>query len=111
MSQYSATYVGVQADTDHGEGRVVFRWPDDSYGYEELRIDLDGHCSRRMPLYSGTGPPEIVELRRDGIRIRFDPMLARKLVLEEEIEILFCLPEAEFVELRRGVDYFDGTGA
>jgi hypothetical protein len=110
MSRYSASYVGVEADTDHGEGLVVFQWPHDRYGYESLKIDLDGHCSRRMPLYSGTGPPEFVELRRDRIRIRFDATLAQKLRLEEEIEILFDLPDAEFAELRRVVDYFDGTG-
>jgi hypothetical protein len=109
MSHYVASYVGVNADTDHGEGWVVFKWPQERYGYEELTIDLDGHCRRRMPLYSGTGPPEFVELRRDGIRIRFDPILAQKLRLEEEIEILFHLPDAEFVALRRVVDYFDGT--
>ena len=109
MSVYSANYVGVLADTEHGEGWVVFQWPHDRYGYEELRIDLDGHCSRRMSICSGTGPPEIVELRRDGLRLRFDSILAQKLRLEEEIEILFDLPDAEFAELHRVVDYFNGT--
>jgi hypothetical protein len=107
MTQYVATHVGVNADTDYGEGWVVFQWPHERNGYEELSIDLDGHCCRRMPLYSGNGPPKFVELRRDGIRIRFDPVLARKLGLEGEIEILFHLPDAEFVELRRVVDYFE----
>jgi hypothetical protein len=111
MSQYLARYVGVDADTDHGEGWVVFQWPDERYGYDELTSDLDGHCRRRMPVYSGTGLPEFVELRRDGIRIRFDPILAEKLGLEVEIEILFHLPDAEFDDLRRVVDYFDGAEA
>jgi hypothetical protein len=111
MLRYSATFVGVQADTDHGEGRVVFQWPDDRYGHDGLTIDLDGHCSRRMPVYSGTGPPEFLELRRDGIRIRFHPTLADKLRLDEEIEILFRLPDAEFAELRRVVDCFDAMEA
>ena len=110
MSQYSATSVVVQADLDHGEGDVVFQWPHPRYGYEELKIDLDGHCSRRMPIYSGSGPPEIVELRQDGIRIRFDPTLAQKLRLEEEIEILFRLSDGEFVELRGVVDYLIELG-
>ena len=109
MSQYVASYVGVHADTDYGEGWVVFRWPHERYGYEELMIDLDGHCYRRMPIYSGRGLLKFVELRRDGIRISFDPVLAQKLGLEEEIEILFHLPDAEFVELRRVVDYFEGA--
>lgn len=111
MSQYLASYVGVNADTDHSEGWVVFQWLHEQYGYEELTIDLDGHCRRRMPFHSGTGPPEFVELRRDGIKIRFDSILAQQLGLEEEIDILFHLPEAEFVDLQRVVDYFGGTEA
>ncbi len=31
--------------------------------------------------------------------------------LEEEIEIFFCLPEAEFIGLQRVVDDFGGTEA
>jgi hypothetical protein len=111
MSKHVASYVGVNADTDHGEGWVVFRWPHERYGHEELTIDLDGHCRRRMPLRSGTGPPAFVELRRDGVRIRFDPILAQKLGLDEEIEILFHLPDGEFAELHRVIGYFDGTEA
>ena len=109
MLHYSSTSVDICEDTDAGEGWIAFRWAHDLYGYEELKIDLDGHCSRRMPIHSGTGPPEIVELRQDGIRLRFDPILARKLQLEEETEYLFRLSDAEFVDLRRVVDYFDGT--
>lgn len=106
MERHIATYVGVQADIDHGEGWVEFRWPHDRYGYEGLRIDLDGHCSRRMPVHSGSGPPEILELRRDGITMRFEPALARKLEMDETIEILFRLSDTELAELRRVVDYF-----
>src|SRR4051794_40769799 len=103
MAQYVASYVGVNADTDNGEGWIVFQWPHERYGYGELAVDLEGHCRRRMPLYSATGSPEFVELRRDGVRIRFDPILAQNLGLAEEIEILFHLPDAEFIELRRVV--------
>ena len=97
------------ADIDHGEGWVTFRWFHEVYGYEEPRIDLDGHCSRRMPIRSGSGPPEFVELRRDGVKLGFDPESARKLRLDEEIEISFSLPEPEFQEFRRVVDYFGGA--
>ncbi len=109
MSRYSATSVGVLADNDHGEGWVVFRWPHERYGVEELRIDLEGHCSRHMPIHSGEGPPEFVELQRDLIRLRFDPGLAEKLQLPEEIEIAFRLTDEEFCELRRVVEYFNGA--
>lgn len=108
MSPYSATSVGVMVDTDHGEGWVVFRWPHERYGHEELTIDLDGHCSRRMPIHSGEGPPEFVELQRDSIKLRFDPALADKLQLAEEIEISFSLSDDEFAELRHVVEYFSG---
>ena len=109
MTRYAATSVDVLADTDYGEGWVVFQWPHERYGVEELRIDLDGHCSRRMPIHSGEGPPEFAELRRDQIRLRFDPVLAKKLQLSEEIEIAFRLTDEEFAELRRVVEYFSGA--
>jgi len=54
---------------------------------------------------SGTGPREIAELRRGRNGICFGPVLARRLGLEEEIEISFRLPDAEFAELSRVVDY------
>ena len=57
------------------------------------------------------GRPHFVELRRDGVRIRFDPILANKLQTEEEIEILYHFTDAEFDDLRRVFDYFNGTEA
>lgn len=108
MSQYSASSVGINADTDAGEGWILFRWPHELYGYEVLQIDLDGHCSRRMPINSGEGPPDFVEVRREGIRLRFEPLLASKLKLDEDVEIVFQLSEAEISELRRVVEFFEG---
>ena len=61
-----------------------------------------------MPIHSGDGPPEFVELRRDGIKLRFARPLAEKLQLAEEIEISFCLSDGEFSELRRVVQFFNG---
>jgi hypothetical protein len=109
LTRYSATHVGVLADYDHGEGWVVFQWPHDLYGYDELKIDFDGHCSRRMPNHSGQGPPGYAELTRDGIRLRFNPQLARKLELTEQIEVSFCLSDDRFSELRRWVEFFEGS--
>lgn len=109
MDRYSASHVYISADTDHGEGWVVFEWPDETYGYEQLKIDLDGHCSRRMPIRSGSGPPEFVEVNADRIRLRFDATLAHRLSLAEEIEITYRLTEQEFEELRQVVEYFGGV--
>ena len=103
-----AVAVGVLADPDHGEGWIAFDWFEIPSG--GLKIDLDGHCSRGMPVRSGNGLPEFVELRRDAILLRFDTDLARKLELPEEIEIGFRISDGEFAELRRVVDWFNGDG-
>jgi hypothetical protein len=109
MTRYSATSVHIHADTDCGEGWVVFQWAEELCGQEELKIDLDGHCSRRMSIRSGTGPPEFVELRRDLVTMRFDSALAQKLQMADEIEISFHLSDAEFADLSRVIDYFNGA--
>ncbi len=108
MQKINVSYIGILADYDHGEGWIVIRWPHKYYGYEELTIDITGHCSRRMPLYSGQGPPEYVELTRDRLRLRFDAKLAAKLKLEEDVEFSFALSDEEFSELERWVEYWNG---
>lgn len=60
-----------------------------------------------MPIHSGEGPPDFVEVRREGFRLRFDPRLASKLKLDEDVEIVFQLSEAEISELRRVVEFFE----
>ncbi len=108
MAQYHAEKVELDAETDYGEGWVEFQWPDSLYGWECLKIDLDRHCSRRMPIRSGDGLPDLVELQRNRIRFRFDPSLARKLELEQDVEITFDISDDEFSDLRRVVDYLFG---
>ena len=61
------------------------------------------------PSTRGMARPEFVELRRDGVGLRFDPLLAGKLQLATEIEITFSIPDPEFADLRRVVEYFNGT--
>jgi hypothetical protein len=108
IRRIEASAVGVVADLDHGEGWIAFHWIETPSG--GLKIDLDGHCSRDMPIRSGNGPPEFVELRRDAIRLRFDAELARKLELPEEIEIKFRISEDEFAKLQHVVDWFNDDG-
>lgn len=93
---------------DHGEGWLEFSWTDALYGVEGLAIDLDGHCSRRMPIRSGQGPPTFVELGRNYLKLRFSAALAQKLELEEEILIQFEVGEDDFKQLERTIDYFNG---
>jgi hypothetical protein len=109
MEIYRATAVEVFADVDYGEGDVSFQWPDALYGTEGLTIDLDGHCSRNMPVRSGGGPPHMI-LERDNIKLRFSPELAKRLLLAEEIEIRFDIGDDEFQSLQRVIDYFEGDG-
>jgi hypothetical protein len=108
VQEYVATNVFILADVDNGEGWVIFQWPDELYGYEELTIGLDGHCSRRMPIHSGHGPPDVVELDRNKIRLRFDPELAERLQLSEEIAISYRLTDRDYNQLKSVVTYFNG---
>lgn len=105
MMKLSAESVHVFADYDHGEGWLAIHWRHDLYGGDTLSIGFDGWCSRRMPIRSGQGPPEYVELTRDRLRLRFAPDLAKKLELDEEVEISFSASDEEFDELRRWVDF------
>lgn len=56
-------------------------WGITVYGNEGLKIDLDGHCSRNMPIRSGDGPPDFVDLQRSCLKLRFNPDLAKRLQL------------------------------
>lgn len=109
MTSYQASRVDLLVDVDYGEGWITFDWPDAVFGHDQLTIDLDGYCSRRMPIHSGWGPPDFLELQRDRIRLRFAPELASKLKMDEEIEIVFALPDDDFLELRRAIEYFQRT--
>lgn len=108
MTTYHATSVGSVADCDNGEGWILFQWPDPLFGSEGLKIDLDGHCWRNMPIRSGGGPPDFITLERDLVRIRFTPALAKSLQLDEEIEIRFSIGDHDYAELQKVVHYFNG---
>lgn len=110
MTKLSASFIGVLADYDHGEGWLVITWPHEFYGYDSLQINFDGHCSRRMPINSGSGSFEYVELTRDRIRLHFDADLAGKLKLDEDIEFSFSISDEQFTELRRWVEFWNGDG-
>jgi hypothetical protein len=46
-----------------------------------------------MPIRSGYGPPQIEEVRKDGVRLRFSPELAKKLELESEVDVVCNLSD------------------
>ena len=109
MLRISGASVEVWADFDHGEGSLVFTWPEEPLGHETLHIDIDGFCSRRNAAHAGYGPPDLTELRREAMRIRFAPGLARRLEWPEEMEIGFETSDATFAELRKFIDFFEGN--
>jgi hypothetical protein len=43
-------------------------------------------------------------VQRDRIRLRFSPALARKLELDEEVEIAFSISDEKFAQLQRTMD-------
>ena len=100
MKSFAASSVGspVQIDLDHGEGSIHFSWPDPMFGREGLRITLDGHCSRNMPIRSGYGLRDFT-ICRDRVSLHFSPQLARSLELSKSIEITFTLSDEEFARL------------
>ncbi len=97
-------------DLDYGIGAIWFEWPDIVYGHEGLGIDLDGFCSRRMPIRSGQGPPLFVEVERGRILVRFPPTLAIRLELDELVEIHFQIDDDDFRLLQRTVDFIRENG-
>lgn len=107
MQIFHAREVSVDtADLEYGEGWLCFCWPDGMYGSEQLQIDMEGHCSRAMPIRSGQGPPEFVTVERDRVVLRFRPALARKLELDDEIEIRFSINDDDYQKLCDIVAYF-----
>lgn len=93
--------VGIVADFDHGEGWLHFGWEDAIGCAASLTIDMDGHCSREMPIRSGLGPPQFLGLQRDRIRLGFTAELAAKLEMEQVVEFQFVLDDATFDQLRQ----------
>jgi len=105
---FQAEVVDVLLDVNHGEGWATFRWKDPLYGTECLKINGDdGHCSRAMPWYSGTGV-EVVRFERTAISLRFPPEVAESLRFSTEVQISFALNDAEFEQLKLFVDYLNG---
>ena len=98
-----ATEVVVFGDPDQGEGWIEFRWPDPLIGWECLKIDFDGFCTRRMPIRSGSGLRDLA-LSRGAVRLQFSADLAAKMELPEAVDIEFTIPDDEFTELQQSVD-------
>lgn len=92
-------------DFEHGEGWTTFSWLDASGIECSLTIDVDGHCSREMPIRSGTGVT-IVSVLRDRVRLRFSDELAARLQMHDEVEFEGPMTETTYADLLRLADYF-----
>jgi hypothetical protein len=101
-----ATYIDVDADYDYGDGWLAIQWDDPPEGREGLKIDLDGHCSRNMPIRSGQGPPDFELIGPDRLIIRFQKDLARKLELDETLEVRFAATDDQYNRIRAFVNYW-----
>ena len=104
MQSLIATKVTIpdQTDLDYGEGWLEFEWLDSRFGREGLTIQLDGHCSRFMPIRSGCGLRD-VQLSRDRILLSFEHSLAEKLELDDQVEIVFQISDSDFSQLQQTV--------
>ena len=91
-------------DFQYGEGWATFSWTDDNRIDRSLKIDMDGHCSREMPVRSGTGVT-ILAVQNDRIRLRFTDELAVKLELDQVVEFLGVISEESYNDLRRLGEY------
>lgn len=92
-------------DFDYGEGWVTFSWVDVDGIDRSLKLDIDGHCSREMPIHSGTGVT-IVSILRDRVRLRFTPALAERLELNDEVEFEGNISEETYTHLLELAEYF-----
>jgi hypothetical protein len=102
MLKLVASKVEIEDEAvSYGYGRICFQWLDPVFGYDELSIDLEGFCSRRMPLYSGAGPPAFTALERDRVVLQFAPALAKQLLLDEEVVITFSISEGDLQRLEK----------
>ena len=103
MRTISTVGIANMLDLDYGEGYIGFFWMDEFGIGRSLTIDADGHCSREMPIRSGSGVA-IVSIHRDRARLRFTEELAAKLELDREIEFEGVIPENTRADLSRFAD-------
>ena len=87
-------------DLDYGEGWITFSWLDENGICRSLKIDADGHCSREMPIRSGTGV-RITSVAYDRVRLQFSNDLAARLELDDQVEFVGRVSEDAYADLVR----------
>ena len=105
MNRIALASADSNCDFDYGEGWIALCWLTDVGLDAELTIDLDGHCSREMPIRSGTGV-SIVSVSRDSLTLNFTPQLAGKLELEANLEFVGEFSDAVYADIVRLAELF-----
>ena len=100
MTRIALVSADTNCDFDYGEGWVTFCWLTDVGLDASLTIDLDGHCSREMPVRSGTGV-SIISVSQGSVTLNFMPALAEKLELDANVEFTGELPETVRADVQR----------
>ncbi|MDB4794071.1 hypothetical protein OAG51_01495 [Pirellulaceae bacterium] len=100
MERIELPAVVSMVDFDHGEGWISFSRVNSVKLDRYFTMDIDGHCSREMPVRSGTGV-SIVDLQNDCVRLCLTDALAAKLELESEVEFTGQIPGDVATDLRR----------
>ena len=96
MLRIDVDEIGVNADLDHGEGCIVVVWKDEMSIQRTLKVDIDGFCSRDMPIRSGRGLID-ASLGERHLKLEFTSDLGKNLELDTIVELrwtsLNCEPE------------------
>jgi len=88
MKCIALTSADSNCDFDYGEGWITLCWLTEHGLHASLTIDLDGHCSREMPVRSGSGV-HVVDVAPDHLALHFDESLALKLELDADVQFAF----------------------
>ena len=105
MQSITIAHIDNNLDLDHGEGSVTFSWLDAHGIRRSLTMDVEGHCSREMPIRSGTGA-SIASVLHNRVLLCFTEELAAKLELDRELALEGAVSEAVSRDLRRLAEGF-----
>jgi hypothetical protein len=93
----------------YGYGFLTFSWHDPEYGQRRLCIDAEGWCSREMPIRSGQGPPQFVQVSNHVVRLKLDDNLSKRLELPLDLEMRVNASAEQLQGIHHLISYFDGT--
>ena len=105
MNRIALVSADSNCDFNYGEGWITFCWLTDIGLDASLTIDLEGHCSREMPVRSGSGV-SLLSVSRDSVALSFTQELANKLELDANVEFTGAIPEAVRADIQKLIATF-----